>query len=603
MQYWSFLLHHYNIFFCTPQIFCTAVFHAFLPLSSVSLLIFDEVHHVQSRKGKHPYSLIMKEYLFQLNQQHQKQQEASSSSSSSSDSSSSSSSSSPLFSFASESSPSSSSSSSFTPPVDSVLRKAKLPQIFALTASPVDRSRSELQRVACFISALIIAQEVKELEEATHCQCCTATNWHEVELFAPSPKARVEFHWETWKDAAIAVSSKDFSLSSASCCFDRPSFSFSRCCCSSTSPLPLPDPTTFSPILAPDRFQIVSASMYQYIASSLGPWCSYMLLKIAQRIQADLARSCGLLPPSESSYTNPSSASSSSSVRVNSRTYIYSNRFLSSLSLTCIEVAKSCPFLPMLLPSPDPRDHLHPPSDHHDSDSATLPPLLPHPPLPPVVVVDDSEIIIEEQESDRSGSSSPPIRSLPSFCCPKHPPDATPRLAALAHLLLSYKERSLTHPSDFSSIVFVDRRGEARVLAAYLNCHPALAAPDAENPHATGFLRCAALTGLWFVFCSHFCLSWFSRFCERGKDVFRESAKNELVHVGSSMISHALRFVLLCFLPVSFPSGMALRLNEYCRPLLACWREREIQRSFLQLETLASSLLFLLSFPASFLWA
>ena len=60
---WQTLLNAGNVFVCTPAVLEQALFHNYVSMEFISLVIFDEAHHC---KKNHPYSRIMRDYYLKL---------------------------------------------------------------------------------------------------------------------------------------------------------------------------------------------------------------------------------------------------------------------------------------------------------------------------------------------------------------------------------------------------------------------------------------------------------------------------------------------------------------------------------------------------------
>lgn len=52
-----------ELFVMTPAVFVAALSHAFVPFSSILLMVFDEAHHCH---GNSPYMQVMREHYFQV---------------------------------------------------------------------------------------------------------------------------------------------------------------------------------------------------------------------------------------------------------------------------------------------------------------------------------------------------------------------------------------------------------------------------------------------------------------------------------------------------------------------------------------------------------
>ncbi|KAM7263172.1 hypothetical protein ACFE04_000855 [Oxalis oulophora] len=58
-QDWHKVIQEYEIFVMTPQLLLRALYHCFIKMETIALLIFDECHHAQVQTN-HPYAAIMK---------------------------------------------------------------------------------------------------------------------------------------------------------------------------------------------------------------------------------------------------------------------------------------------------------------------------------------------------------------------------------------------------------------------------------------------------------------------------------------------------------------------------------------------------------------
>ncbi|KAM7268329.1 hypothetical protein ACFE04_010495 [Oxalis oulophora] len=58
-QHWQKMAEDYEIFVMTPQLLLRSLYHCFIKMESISLLVLDECHHAQI-KSNHPYAEIMK---------------------------------------------------------------------------------------------------------------------------------------------------------------------------------------------------------------------------------------------------------------------------------------------------------------------------------------------------------------------------------------------------------------------------------------------------------------------------------------------------------------------------------------------------------------